>query len=71
MTTASAILTAIAAPTASTVSSPVRSINVAGGVCYSFSATDTIDMRWDAAGGKTGGIVYAWAMVTYDSQETI
>ena len=71
MTTASAILTAIAAPTASTVSTPVRTINVAAGLGYSFSAADTIDMRWDVAGGKTGGVIYATVTLVYDSQETI
>ena len=71
MTTASAILTAIAAPTASTVSSPVRAINVGSGLCYSFSANDTIDLRWDVAGGKTGSIVYAVIELAYDQAETI
>ena len=71
MTTASAILTAIAAPTASTVSSPVRSINVGSGLGYSFSAADTIDLRWDVAGGMTGSIVYAVIELSYDGQDTI
>jgi hypothetical protein len=70
LTTASTILTAIAAPTASTVSTPTRTINVGAGLGYSFSAADTIDLRWDVAGGMTGGVVYAVIELHYDGQET-
>jgi hypothetical protein len=71
LSTASSILTAIAAPTASTVSTPTRTINVGSGLGYSFSAADTIDLRWDVAGGMTGGVVYAVIELHYDGQETI
>ena len=57
MTTASAILTAWT--TGSTVSTIARQINVAAGYCYSYSVADTIDLRFDVAGGKTGANIYA------------
>jgi hypothetical protein len=67
LSTASAILTGWV--TGSAVSTPFRTINKPGGLCYSFSAADTIDLRWDAAGGMTGSIVYAVIELHYDGQE--
>src|ERR1043165_3852540 len=67
LTTASAILTA--SLTASTVSTPIRSLNVAAGIGYSYSVADTIDLRFDAAGGKTAGNIYYVVKVSYDQQQ--
>jgi hypothetical protein len=69
MTTASSIQTNAA--TSIGVLSTFRSINVAGGLCYSYSAADTIDLRFDAAGGATGVIVYAVIQLHYDGQESV
>lgn len=69
LSTASSILTAIAAPTASTVQTVVRSINIGAGLGYSYSVADTIDLRFDAAGGLTGTVLYAVVELHYDGQE--
>ena len=69
MTTASAVLTGWT--TGSTVSTVVRNINVGAGLCYSYSAADTVDIRFDAAGGGATTTIYVVGEVVYDQQETI
>ena len=69
MTTASTINTA--SVTALGVLSPIRTLDVVGSLGYSFSAADTIDLRWDAAGGKTASVIYAVIELHYDGQETV
>lgn len=65
-TTASAILT----PSVSSigVQSVARTIDKPAGYAYSYSVADTIDLRFDAAGGKTAGAIYYVIEVCYDQQ---
>ena len=69
MTTASAVLTGWT--TGSTVSTVVRNINVGAGLSYSYSVADTVDIRFDAAGGGATTNIYWTALVAYDQTETI
>ena len=74
MTTATGILTssfAGAGSTGSVVPSPIRTINVGAGLGYSYSVADTIDWRFDVAGGLTGTIIYAVVEIAYDQQDTV
>lgn len=69
MTTASAILTP--SVTAIGVQSVVRLPDIPAAYGYSYSVADTIDMRFDIAGGKTGGNIYYVVEVSYDQQQVV
>ncbi len=68
MNTASAIVTPIAAPTASTVATVIRNINVGAGLAYSYSVADTIDLKFDISGGGATTTLYYVVELVYDQQ---
>jgi hypothetical protein len=69
MGTASGLLTNAA--TSIGVLSVFRDINKSTGFCYSTSATDTIDLRCDAAGGGATTTIYYVVTACWDSAESI
>ena len=66
--TVSGILTA-ALFTASTVTTVAQPINVGAGFNYSYSVADTIDMKFNAAGGGATTKIYANVVLHYDAQD--
>ena len=71
LNTASAIVSVIAAPTASTVQTVVRQLNIGNKLGYSYSVADTIDVRFDAAGGGSTTVLYYVIELVYDQQEVV